>query len=379
MNLSIIIPAFNEEKAIGRTLKETFEEIKKIKQLLQLKETQVIVIDDGSTDSTAEKARKFSGKGVRLISHKKNLGYGAALKTGFAHSKGDIIAFYDADATYPIHKLHELIKVLEAKKADLVIGSRLGKGTRMQKQRLYGNKFFVLMLKLLGGSKVQDTASGMRVFKRKLIPKLNSLPDGLEFTPAMTTKAVHEGWHTFFHPIHYKGRIGSSKLNSFSHGLKFFVSILDIAKLYNPFRLFGGIGIAFIVLGLALFHPLIFNSVPFIEFGLRRIIFIITFLLIGVNLIFFGFLANFIVKLFYDQLHTAIAYKWAYDRFLLTRYIIIGLILFIAGLAVIFFTKPEFHWLVPVTGLLFISIGVQLIVSSMIVRILKELYEKKVK
>ncbi|MEW6295831.1 MAG: DPM/DPG synthase family glycosyltransferase [Candidatus Diapherotrites archaeon] len=379
MKLSVVIPAFNEEKAIEKTLKETLTETKKIKAILPLREAEVIVVDDGSTDSTAEKAKKFRGKGVKIISHKKNSGYGSALKTGFSHSKGDIIAFYDADATYPINRLHELVQVMQKKNADMVIGSRLGKGTKMPKQRLYGNKLFVLMLKLLGGGQVQDTASGMRVFKRKLIPKLVSLPGGLEFTPAMTTKAIHEGWNILFQAIPYKGRIGSSKLSSVGHGLKFFLSILDITKLYNPFRLFGGLGIIFIAIGLSLFHPLIFNSVPFIEFGLRRIIFIIAFLLIGVNLIFFGFLANFIVKLLYDQLHTAIAYKWAYDRFLLTRYIVIGLILFIAGLSIIFFTRPGFHWIVPITGLLFISIAVQLIVSSMIVRILKELYEKRVK
>lgn len=378
MDLSIVIPAYNEGMAIEQTLRQTLKERENLRKA-GINKTEIIVVNDGSTDSTEEKIKKFNGKSVRLISHETNKGYGAALKTGFNNARGELIAFYDADGTYPINKLSDLCSCLVEENADMVIGSRLGKGTKMPKQRYVGNKLFAFFLSFLSSSKVVDIASGMRVFRKKLVHQFNSLPDDLTFTPAMSAEAVHENWKLLYVPISYGRRIGESKLNSFQEGVNYIFSILNVVKLYNPLKLFGLIGAFFILGGLALFSPLILHSIPITEFGIRRIFFIITFFLMGVNLVFFGFLANFMVKLFYEKLHTSVAYKWAYDRFFMTRYNILGLIFFFIGLGILFYSNIFSHWLVPVAGILLVLIAVQLIASSMIVRILKELYEKRIK
>ncbi|MFH1544987.1 MAG: glycosyltransferase family 2 protein [archaeon] len=378
MQLSIVIPAYNEGMAIEQTLRHTLKEKENLRKA-GINRTEIIVVNDGSTDSTEEKIKKFNGKNVRLISHETNKGYGATLKTGFNNSKGELIAFFDADGTYPINRLSDLCRKLIEENADMVIGSRLDKGTKMPRQRYFGNKFFAFFLSFLSSSKVIDIASGMRVFKKKLVNQFNSLPDDLTFTPAMSAEAVHEDWKLLYVPISYGRRIGESKLNSFQEGINYIFSILNVVKLYNPLKLFGLIGVLFVLAGLTLFSPFILHSIPITEFGVRRIFFIITFFLIGVNLIFFGFMANFMVKLFYEKLHTAVAYKWAYDRFFLTRYNILGLIFFFIGLGIIFNSLIFSHWLIPVMGILLVLIGVQLVASSMIVRILKELYEKRIK
>ncbi len=377
MKLTIIIPAFNEEKAIISTIKQTLKEKQKIIKNTPIKEVKIIVVNDGSTDSTEKILQNFSSE-IKIFSHKENKGYGAALKTGIKNSHSDLIAFYDADGTYPINRLSFLAKTLIEKDSDLIIASRLGKGTKMPLQRLIGNKMFVFLLNFFGKSKVKDTASGMRIIKRKICSNFDSLPDNLSFTPAMTALAVHEKWKMNFVPINYSERTGNSKLNSLKSGFNFLFSILEVIKLYNPLKLFGLIGIFFLIAGAVLFYPF-FQGMNFNNFGLRRIFLITSMILIGVSLIFFGFLSNFVVKLFYQKLNTAIVYGWAYNRFILTKYNLIGLFLFVAGFTLVFFTSNFSHLTIPLIGVTCLFIGIQLITSSVLVKTIKEVYEKKVK
>jgi len=378
MKISIIIPAFNEEKAIESTIKQSLEEKQKIMQETPVKEVEIIVVNDASTDSTKELLKRFIPE-IRIISHTKNKGYGAAIKTGINNSDSDLIAFYDADGTYPINKTKDLIQNMLSSNADIVIGARLGKGTKMPAQRLLGNKLFVLLLNYFGGSHVKDTASGMRIFKRKLaVESFESLPNNLSFTPAMTTLAVHKKWKTIFVPIKYAERTGNSKLNSITQGFSFLFSILEVVKLHNPLKLFGSIGTVFILLGTILFYPILFEGINFLDFGLRRTFLISSLILVGISLIFFGFLSNFVVKLFYKKLDTAIVYKWAYDRFFLTRYNIIGVFLFVLGFALILLNLNPNHLSVSLVGIACLFIGIQLIASSVLIKTIKELYEEKV-
>jgi glycosyltransferase involved in cell wall biosynthesis len=377
VRLSIIIPAFNEADSISQTLKETLVESNKIIKNTLINEVEVIVVNDGSTDNTLKKASYFKKFGVKIIDLKKNLGYGGALKTGFKNSQGDLIAFFDADGTYPINFLTSMCKKLFKEKADIVIGTRLGKQSRMPFHRLLGNKFFVLMLNFFSTQKIQDTASGMRVFKRKLLPKMFSLPNGLEFTPAMTAKLVHENSKIVEIPIPYSKRIGHSKLNSFQHGLKFFFTIINQVKLYNPLKLFGAIGLISMLAALYFLLPFFYLN-PFPGFSQRRIMLILGFFIVGLNFIAFGFLTNFMVKLFYGKLDTAIVYKWAYNKYLLTTYNKLGIFLTVIGLTIIFLSfPPTIHWSISIIGLLLFLAGIQLILSSLMVRILKELFDKK--
>src|SRR5581483_1300603 len=167
----------------------------------------------------------------------------AALKTGFRHATGELLAFIDADGTYPPEALPELCAALDAHNADIVVGSRMsGSSSEMPLIRRVGNFAFARMLSLLSGVRVQDTASGMRVFRKSALPRLYPLPNGLDFTPAMTTRALHENLKIIEVPIAYSERIGRSKLSVVRDGMRFTNTMVWTTMTYNPVRLWGALG-----------------------------------------------------------------------------------------------------------------------------------------
>jgi glycosyltransferase involved in cell wall biosynthesis len=198
------------------------------------------VVDDGSRDRTAEVAAGIQG--VTLVRHPKNRGYGAALKTGFSQARGDLIGFLDADGTYPPEYFPKLCQSA-MNGSDLVIGSRMaGEDSQMPLTRRVGNLFFATLLTLLGRQKVTDSASGMRVFKREILEHIYPLPDGLNLTPVMSTRALHEGITILEVPIPYSERVGRSKLSVIHDGRVFLQSMVWTALSYNPVRFLGLIG-----------------------------------------------------------------------------------------------------------------------------------------
>jgi hypothetical protein len=194
---------------------------------------EVIVVDDGSTDATA--AVVESVEGVILVRHSANRGYGAALKTGFSRASGALLAFLDADSTYPPESLVDLCDVALREDADVVIGSRRSGGRNgMPPLRRLGNLIWSGLLSLLGSANVQDPASGMRVVRRRCLESLYPLPDGLHFTPVMSTRALHEGLKVIEIPIPYHERSGRSKLNVVRDGFRFLQTIVWTVFQYNP-------------------------------------------------------------------------------------------------------------------------------------------------
>jgi glycosyltransferase involved in cell wall biosynthesis len=189
--LSIVIPALNEERGIDSILERVLSQRAELGRA-GVSGLEVIVVDDGSKDRTAERVSGYAD--VRLIRHETNRGYGAALKTGFGAATGDLLAFLDADGTYPPESFPTLCRALAEHDADLVIGSRmLGRDSEMPLVRRVGNTIFATLLSVVGSRRISDSASGMRVFRRDALESLYPLPDGLDFTPAMSTRAVYEG------------------------------------------------------------------------------------------------------------------------------------------------------------------------------------------
>ncbi|HUE98291.1 MAG TPA: glycosyltransferase family 2 protein, partial [Anaerolineales bacterium] len=187
--LSVVIPAYNEENGIAEIASRVLSVEPALKNV-GVDRLEILVVDDGSRDRTAEVAKSIVG--VSLIRHPINKGYGAALKAGFSKASGELIGFLDADGTYPPEFFSQLCQVA-LNGADLVIGSRMaGEDSRMPFTRRVGNFFFATLLTLLGRQKVTDSASGMRVFKREILEHIYPLPDGLNLTPVMSTRAVHE-------------------------------------------------------------------------------------------------------------------------------------------------------------------------------------------
>ncbi len=239
--LSVVIPAYNEEAGIAQII----ERVLPIRSNLQgagVDDLELIVVDDGSRDRTAEIAGRYPE--VRLLRHTVNQGYGAALKTGFGRARGNLLGFLDADGTYPPEHFPELCRVALTEDADLVIGSRMsGAESEMPLVRRVGNLIFANLVSLLGNHRVSDSASGMRVIRRDALSRLYPLPDGLNFTPVMSTRALHEEIHWREVPIPYKERVGRSKLSVVHDGLRFLRTIIWTALNYNPVRILGGIGL----------------------------------------------------------------------------------------------------------------------------------------
>src|SRR5436190_14156964 len=198
--LSIVIPAYNEENGIAEIAARVLSITPALKKV-GVDQLELLVVDDGSKDRTAAVAAAIPG--VSLIHHPQNKGYGAALKTGFSKASGELIGFLDADGTYPPEYFPQLCQAaLDGH--DLVIGSRMaGEDSKMPFTRRVGNFFFANLLTLLSRQKVTDSASGMRVFKREILEQIYPLPNGLNLTPVMSTRAVHEGINIKEIPIPY--------------------------------------------------------------------------------------------------------------------------------------------------------------------------------
>jgi len=233
--LSIVIPALNEEAAIGETLERCLAARAQILAESPVEDVEVIVVNDGSTDRTEEVARRYPG--VTVLGFDRNRGYGAALKSGFAQARGDWVGFLDADGTCDPLFFANLCRALEAKQADVALGSRMGPGSEMPWVRTLGNSLFAVMLGVLSRARIRDTASGMRVIRRAVLPDLDPLPDGLHYTPAMTARVLLEGkLRLVEEPMPYAERIGESKLSVARDGVRFLLSIARAAAIYRPAR-----------------------------------------------------------------------------------------------------------------------------------------------
>lgn len=369
--ISIVIPALNEAEGISGVLAE-------LKSLD--KDLEIIVVDDGSTDRTAELAA--SHKGVTVIRHEKKKGYGAALKTGFLHAKGEYLGFLDADGTYPAKMFKTLFEALREKDFDLVVGSRFGApGNGMPFSRKIGNIFFATLLSWLSDKKVADTASGMRMFKRSVLRRLMPLPDGLDFTPTMTARALHEGMKVLEVPIAYHERVGRSKLSIIRDGFRFLRSIMGISRLYNPSKFFGGVGFLMIlaatVLGL---QPLLYYFVVrrVEDWAIYRLFTVMVLLVTGVNLISFGVFSGHILTLIRkESAPPQSRRRGSFANDLVMRHIDwVGTALILFSIFLNRRTILEYvttrhiyvHWSAILTGATFFLIGVQFIMSGFLIR-----------
>jgi glycosyltransferase involved in cell wall biosynthesis len=234
--LTIVIPALNEEEAIGGTISRCLEARAMILREAGLDEMEIIVVSDGSTDRTSEIARGFES--IKLIVFEKNRGYGAAIKEGFRAGKGDLLGFLDADGTCDPRYFGEMCRIALEDEADVVLGSRLGPQSKMPRIRRFGNRIFAFLLGVLSGRSVTDMASGMRVIRRSALDWLYPLPDRLHFTPSMSARALLNGLNIVEIPMNYEERIGESKLRVVRDGVEFLKTIFEGVLCYRPERMF---------------------------------------------------------------------------------------------------------------------------------------------
>lgn len=389
--LSIIIPAYNEEEAIGNTLRAALKALPRVKEQARLAGVELIVVSDGSSDRTTEIVREFgreSGE-VRLIAYEKNRGYGAAIKTGFSAAKGDYLSFMDADGTCDPEFFARLVTGMKETDANIALGSRLHRDSKMPLVRRVGNTLYALLLSIMSGSRVHDSASGMRVIHRECLEWVHLLPDGLHFTPAMSSVAAFDAEVNILEvPMPYHEREGESKLRVVKDGFRFLKAIVETAYSYAPARFFSAAGFLLLALALFLSLPVIssYAATHAIREGLfYRIATIITLASIGMSCILLGVLANNSVDLIRKKEHRS---PWKVSRFLnrfLMPYLLTaGIVFFCAGIYLVLpglvtFVQSgtvELHWIFIVTAMLFFWTGSNMIFFYF-VHLLQTLVQKK--
>ena len=229
LGATILIPAYNEEHGIGPVL----DQLKDVMVESGL-EYEILVIDDGSRDRTAEVVRRHD---VHLVQHTVNRGYGAALKTGLRRAKHELIIITDADGTYPNEMIPGLIAEMED--CDMVVGARTGENTHVPLVRRPAKWFITRLAESITGSEIPDLNSGLRVFRKSLAMEFYHLfPMGFSFTTTITLAMLSNDYPVKFIPIDYHARVGSSKIRPVRDTANFIHLILRTVMYFAPLRIF---------------------------------------------------------------------------------------------------------------------------------------------
>ena len=236
--VSIIIPVFNE----AETLASLIEKIR----ALRLPRTEIIIVDDGSTDGSADIALNA---GTSVIRHPYNIGNGAAVKSGIRGARGKFILLMDGDGQ---HKPEDIPKLLaEAPSYHMVVGAR-GKGSKLRFHRYAANLVYNLLATYVTRFKVQDLTSGFRVLPRLDAHRfIDLLPNTFSCPTTLTLAFLRSGYTVKYIPIQSLYRAGQSKISLVTDGIRFLLIITKIATLFSPFRVFLPVSIFFFCAGLA--------------------------------------------------------------------------------------------------------------------------------
>lgn len=226
MDLSIILPARNEGENLARLLP----------RLRELHPTaEIILVNDGSTDNTAEIAIANS---VKCVSHPYSMGNGAAIKTGARTASGEILVFMDADGQHKPDDVARLLHLLESEGYDMTVGAR-NRASQASISRMVANKFYSKLASFMTGKNIADLTSGFRAVRaRKFRKFLYLLPNGFSYPTTITMAFFRSGFSVAYLDIETQERKGSSKINLFRDGVRFFIIILRIGSLFSPMRLF---------------------------------------------------------------------------------------------------------------------------------------------
>jgi glycosyltransferase involved in cell wall biosynthesis len=284
-DVSVIIPAYQEQGIIGDT----------VKGVIQVMDNsglnyEVIVVDDGSSDKTQNEAEKA---GAQVITHPYNIGNGAAVKTGIRNSHGDVLVFLDGDGQ---HHPEDIPLFLEALKTyDMVVGART-KDSKATYQRKLANRIYNGIASYVSGRKIQDLTSGFRAIRGKIARELLPLlPNTFSYPTTITLAVVRSGYSLSYVPIQTSWRVGKSKIRHLADGSRFLLIIFKITTLYSPMKIFLPISILTFLTG--------------VGYGFYRVLFLDTrygptsAMLISVSILMFliGLVSEQIAQLRFDR------------------------------------------------------------------------------
>jgi glycosyltransferase involved in cell wall biosynthesis len=250
--ISIVIPAFNERAAIEATVRRARTALEQS----GMGPYEVIVVDDGSRDGTGELA---AAAGARVLRHPHNVGYGLSLKDGIAAARYDTIVISDADGSYPLEMIPELIKDYQAG-FDMVVGARSGKYYQESSFKAPLRLILKGLVEFTANRDIPDINSGLRVFSKATAQKyFANVCDTFSFTTSLTLAYMMNGKFVHYRQITYDERVGNSKVRLFGDSLRTLQYILEAATYYNPLKIFGlfgliclGMAVLDVVFGLAL-------------------------------------------------------------------------------------------------------------------------------
>ncbi|WP_128925593.1 glycosyltransferase family 2 protein [Bradyrhizobium guangxiense] len=244
--ISIVIPALNEQDEIGRT-------IARLRQVMSngaIGPYEVVVVDDGSSDETAARAE---AAGARVLRHPHNIGYGRSLKDGIRAAHYDTIIINDADGTYPIEAIPDLLARYN-QGYDMVVGARSGKHYRESLIKMPLRRVLRFLVEFTAGRSIPDINSGLRVFQRSsVLEYFDHLCDTFSFTTSMTLAYMMTGKFVAYIPIEYHRRGGKSKVRLLRDSMKTLQYIVEAAIYYNPLKMFALLACIVLVSSLASF------------------------------------------------------------------------------------------------------------------------------
>ncbi|MDA1196448.1 MAG: glycosyltransferase family 2 protein [Nanoarchaeota archaeon] len=289
MNIVVCIPAYNEEK----TLPDVITSIKKIVSESS-DDYSFLVVDDGSSDKTVEVSKKL---GARVVSHPSNYGLAETFRTEMKEVlklSPDIILHIDADGQYLAKDIPLLIEPVKRGKADLVLGSRFaGHIESMPWLKRFGNKAFSRVISSIVRQKISDGQTGFRAFV-PAVAKIDILSD-FTYTQEQIIRSAREHFRIMEVPVHFARRDGESRLmkNAFHYAARAWIGILRIQRDYLPLKFFGAVGGFFVFLGLALGIFILYSWITTDAVGgIPRVILSALFIMTGIQIVLFGFLAD---------------------------------------------------------------------------------------
>jgi glycosyltransferase involved in cell wall biosynthesis len=293
MKIVVTIPAYNEQKTIGSVI----DGINSVMHKNHLS-FKIIVIDDGSRDRTAAVSKE---RGAAVYAHNVNRGLADAFRTGMKAALAlgaDIIVHIDADAQYLPSEVPNIVKPIIEKKADIVLGSRFkGKIEGMPLIKRLGNMAFSHVISKITRYKISDAQTGFRAFTNK-VAEIELLSDHT-YTQEQIIRALKKDFRLVEVPVHFMRRKDKSRLigNSFEYAARAWINLLRVYRDYEPIKFFGIFGSIFMVLGLflgllILYSFLLTGAVG----GIPRVILSVLFLIMGIQVYLFGFLADMFRK-----------------------------------------------------------------------------------
>jgi len=325
VEVSVVLPCLDEEAAVGEVIDEAWRGLEAAGV-----DGEVVVVDNGSTDRSAEVAEEH---GARVVNEERR-GYGSAYLRGLAEARGEIIVMADADGTYPLDDLRPFIDGIRGGQ-DLVLGSRfrgrIQRGAMPWSHRWIGNPILTAILNVFFGVKVSDAHCGLRAISRSAVPVLELQSTGMEFASEMILKAAKRGLAVGDVPIVYRPRVGESKLNTFRDGWRH----LRFMLIHSSTFLFIIPGALLLLLGLAIMLPLAGGPVTLFGFQWQIHAMIVgsTATLVGGQVLQLGLFARTYAILYLGDRDPYLPRLWGKVR--LEHGLLLGLSLALAGMGII--------------------------------------------